>query len=90
MHDPALSNVHVSSDEGKSWALASGIPEGEVIRLVEHPFGHSMAFALGRGEKHWVTHNRGESWQSWDMGVDGREASLGGEVLSFHATESGE
>jgi hypothetical protein len=90
MHDPQLRNVHVSSDEGASWTLAPGIPENQVVRLVEHPFGHNMAFALGKEETHWVTYNRGESWQEWVMSVQGREASLGGDVLSFHAEKSGE
>lgn len=82
MFDPYASNVHVSPDEGKSWSLAEGIPEGEAVRLVEHPFNNEMAFVLGREKQHWVTYNRGQSWQEWQADLD---ASLMGEVLSFHA-----
>ena len=37
-HDAIESNVYVSQDEGKSWAKASGIPEGKVSSVIEHPF----------------------------------------------------
>lgn len=90
MFDSKAGNIHISSDEGKSWKLAAGIPEGSVARLVEHPFGHSMAFAVGNDETHWVTNNRGESWQSWKLDAEQRTASLGGTTLSFHATKPGE
>ena len=90
MLDPIAHNIHISSDEGLSWNLAPGIPLGTVSKLVEHPFGHNMAFALGKGEEHWVTYNRGETWQRWEIGVQGRQASLGGDTLSFHAEQGGE
>lgn len=90
MLDPITHNLHISSDEGLSWTLAPGIPPGSVRKLVEHPRGHNMAFALGKGEEHWVTYNRGETWLSWKIGVEGRQASLGGDTLGFHAEKSGE
>ena len=31
-------NVYVSQDEGKSWALADGIPERIAMMVIEHPF----------------------------------------------------
>ena len=49
-----------------------------------------MAFALGKGEEHWVSYDRGESWLKWSLGVEGRGASLGGDTLGFHAEKSGE
>jgi len=90
MLDPVLHTVHISSDEGLNWNPASGIPEGKIYKLVEHPFGHNMAFALGKDAEHWVTYNRGETWQSWEIGYEGRQASLGGDTLSFHAEKGGE
>jgi hypothetical protein len=90
MLDPVLHTVQISSDEGLTWNPASGIPEGKIYKLVEHPFGHNMAFALGKDAEHWVTYNRGETWQSWEIGYEGRQASLGGDTLSFHAEKGGE
>jgi hypothetical protein len=89
MFDSVSHNVHISSNEGKDWSLASGIPEGSISKLVEHPFGHNMAFAIGKDSTHWVTYNRGESWLRWDIGAEGRQARMGGEVLSFHAEQEG-
>ena len=45
-----------------------------------------MAFGLGPDTKHWVTYNRGDSWQSFETP---REPSLIGDVLSFHAEKEG-
>ena len=45
-----------------------------------------MAFAIGAEKTHWVTYNRGDSWQSFEAPL---EASLMGEVLSFHAEKEG-
>ena len=37
-HDVVKRNVYVSDDEGKTWALAPGVPEGEAMMVIEHPF----------------------------------------------------
>lgn len=37
-HDAADRNVWRSEDEGKSWKLLDGIPQGEAWSVVEHPF----------------------------------------------------
>lgn len=39
-------NVHVSQDEGKSWARADGIPEGKAAMVIEHPFDNSYVRTL--------------------------------------------
>lgn len=88
--DPATHTLHISSDEGSTFHPAPNIPPGSVHKLVIHPFGHNMAFALGKGEEHWVSYDRGESWLKWSLGVEGRGASLGGDTLGFHAEKSGE
>lgn len=73
-----------SGDEGKKWQTVEGVENA--IRLVSHPHNNNMAFAIGEGTTHWVTYNRGDSWQSFETP---REASLSGETLSFHAEQEG-
>ena len=31
-------NVYISSDEGKSWSVATDIPPGETAMVIQHPF----------------------------------------------------
>ncbi|OCF42192.1 signal sequence binding protein [Kwoniella heveanensis CBS 569] len=81
-HDPVKLSVTRSEDEGKTWSPISGPEVGEAVRLIEHPHNNEMAFIIGRDRTHWVTYNRGASWQSFETP---REASLGGQPLAFHA-----
>ncbi|KIR51702.1 signal sequence binding protein [Cryptococcus gattii Ru294] len=81
-HDPVRLTVHRSADEGKTWEQVSGPLEGDAARLIEHPHNNEMAFIIGRYSVHWVTYNRGASWQSFETP---RDASLAGKTLSFHA-----
>ena len=84
MQDPVTLTVYRSEDEGKSWAPIEGVEEA--LRLIPHPHNNEMAFIIGRYTTHWVTYNRGASWQSFDTP---REASLIGNTLSFHGEENG-
>lgn len=84
MQDPVTSKVMRSPDEGKTWEAVTG-PE-EAIRLIPHPHNTEMAFIIGRETTHWVTYNRGVTWQSFETP---REASLSGNSLSFHAEKEG-
>lgn len=86
LHDPITSTVHRSPDEGATWSKVPSVPEGQASRLVAHPHNNEMAFILGKSTTHWVTYNRGDSWLSFETP---REASLTGEVLSFHAVKTG-
>lgn len=83
IHDPVTLTVSRSEDEGKSWSPVSGVEEA--ARLVSHPQNNDMAFILGKHDKHWVSYNRGSSWQSFESPID---ASLSGTTLSFHAEQS--
>jgi hypothetical protein len=76
--------VRRSDDEGKTWNVVDGLDD--VIRLVSHPHSNNLAFAIGADTTHWVTYNRGATWQSF---TTPRAASLIGEVLSFHAEQEG-
>lgn len=31
-------NVYVSQNEGKEWSLAQGVPKGDALMVVQHPF----------------------------------------------------
>lgn len=84
IQDPITLKVLRSEDEGKTWAAVSGVDEA--IRLVPHPHNTEMAFIIGRKTTHWVTYNRGATWQSFETPV---EASLSGTTLSFHAEKEG-
>lgn len=84
IHDPVTLQIRRSDDEGKTWNTIDSI--SKVVRLVSHPHSNNMAFAIGNDKTHWVTYNRGDSWQSFDTP---REASLIGDVLSFHAEQEG-
>ncbi|KAL1407369.1 vacuolar protein sorting/targeting protein PEP1 [Vanrija albida] len=81
MHDDVRHTVYHSADEGKTWKEVEDI--GKVHRLIDHPHNKEMAFALGSKEKHYVTYNQGESWQSFETPV---QPSLSSAPLSFHAT----
>lgn len=72
-----------SDDEGKSWNTVEGVDKA--VRLISHPHDNSMAFIIGKDETHWVTYNRGSSWQSFETPL---EASLTSEILSFHAEKT--
>ena len=79
LHDPVTLGVSRSDDEGKTWTAANIAG----ARLVGHPHNNEMAFAIGRNE-HWVTYNRGSSWQSFSTTED---ASVSGDTLAFHADQ---
>lgn len=37
-HDSVTKNVWRSSDEGKKWKVIDGVPHGEAMMLVDHPY----------------------------------------------------
>ncbi|KAL7422736.1 vacuolar protein sorting/targeting protein PEP1 [Cryptotrichosporon argae] len=84
MHDPVTLSVFRSGDEGKTWDAVTGVDQA--VRLIQHPHNNEMAFVIGRSYTHWVTYNRGASWQSFETP---REASLMSTPLSFHAEHDG-
>ena len=45
-HDVVEGNVYVSPDEGKSWALARDVPEGQAAMVIEHPFDSKVVSPL--------------------------------------------
>ena len=37
-HDSVHGNLYVSTDEGRSWKQADGIPNGAASMIIAHPF----------------------------------------------------
>lgn len=74
--------LYRSDNEGKSWSKVDDIQD--VQRLIEHPHSKEIAFVIGRHTEHWVTHNRGASWQRFETK---HEASRTAPPLVFHATQ---
>ncbi|ORY88169.1 putative signal sequence binding protein [Leucosporidium creatinivorum] len=83
-HDSVSKNVWRSADEGKGWKVIDGVPHGEAMMLVDHPFDTKIAFILTSGTTHYRTMNRGESWQSF---VTALAPSISANTLSFHANK---
>jgi photosystem II stability/assembly factor-like uncharacterized protein len=82
MHDAQASVLYKSEDEGNVWKKVEDIDE--VDRLVEHPHDKKTAFLIGKHKKHYVTHNRGETWQHFETPL---EATIKATPLVFHATK---
>ncbi|SCV67566.1 BQ2448_5177 [Microbotryum intermedium] len=82
-HDQIGNNVWRSSDEGKRWDIISGVPLGQAMMVIDHPYDSHIAFILTSTTTHYRTMNRGESWQSFTTELP---PSLGASTLSFHAT----
>ncbi|GAA5934219.1 hypothetical protein JCM1841_004702 [Sporobolomyces salmonicolor] len=81
-HDQIGRNVLRSADEGRRWDHINGVPKGEALMLIEHPYDASIAFILTSATTHYRTMNRGETWQSF---VTPLAPSLGSNTLGFHA-----
>jgi len=41
-HDGSAKTVWRSQDEGKTWAVIDGIPQGQAWTVIEHPFDVTM------------------------------------------------
>ncbi|GAA6013403.1 hypothetical protein JCM11491_006065 [Sporobolomyces phaffii] len=81
-HDQVGRNILRSPDEGKRWDLISGVPKGDALMLIEHPYDNSIAFVLTAGTTHYRTMNKGESWSSFKTSLP---PSLSANTLGFNA-----
>ncbi|GAA6062486.1 hypothetical protein JCM10212_001859 [Sporobolomyces blumeae] len=81
-HDQIGRNVLRSSNEGKKWDHIGGVPKGEALLLIEHPYDNSIAFILTASTTHYRTMNKGESWSSFETPLP---PSLSPNTLSFNA-----
>ncbi|KAI1373608.1 Oligoxyloglucan reducing end-specific cellobiohydrolase [Hypoxylon crocopeplum] len=54
-----------SADGGTTWSKAEGIDHEKAAALVMHEYDGDRAYVLTRGNIHWKTHDRGETWQTF-------------------------
>ncbi|KAJ5742085.1 Vacuolar protein sorting/targeting protein 10 [Penicillium manginii] len=88
--DAVARNAYISTDGGKEWDIIKGpgaAMEGAVVMLQSHPFDQSRAYALGESGKGWITTDRGESWNKFEIDTtpnDARKYS----PLRFHGWDA--
>jgi len=75
--------VYRSADGGATWAPLDGPEPDEVTEVAEHPYDGKTALVLG-SNKHWITHDRGETWKSFESEVIPSFKRSG---IAFHATD---
>ena len=76
-----------SKDAGRKWKEADGV-EHAVASFWLHPTDKKKAYALGRGQKHWITTDQGESWRAFKLPDRHAVPSPVRFALSFHAGNS--
>lgn len=87
-HDVSTGNIQHSKNAGASWDRVSKIPEGKALSLQMHPFDPKTAYVLTKGKKHWKTHDRGESWDSFKtLAMPSRWSIETGDALAFNAED---
>ncbi|KAI9729782.1 MAG: vacuolar protein sorting/targeting protein PEP1 [Claussenomyces sp. TS43310] len=71
-----------STDAGASWDTVDGPLADIAWQLTMHPFDSKRAYVLTEGSTHWMTSNRGETWE--DFFTDSPPSSFR-PPLNFHA-----
>ena len=74
-----------SENAGKDWKKPEDIDQGKVRSFWLHPNDKEKAYVFGRDDKHWVTTDRGESWNDFRLPDDDVEPTDFRLPLSFHA-----
>ena len=81
-----VGNVRRSTDAGATWDRIKDIDEGQAWEVWLHPYDNKIAYTLGIKSEHWVTHDQGETWISFN--TEDAVPSLVPPPLSFHAGDS--
>jgi hypothetical protein len=74
--------VYRSENAGESWKPVDTVPQGELLELSMHPFDNKRAYIIGGDKKHWMTDDRGKTWEEFQTDSP---ASLFREALTYHA-----
>ena len=84
--DPDTFSVWRSEDAGEEWEQLSEM-KGQVAYLMPNPHDSSVAIAMGRMTKHWITYDRGKKWRGFETSQMATQ-DLSKEPFTFHATDS--
>ncbi|KAI8957449.1 Oligoxyloglucan reducing end-specific cellobiohydrolase [Daldinia sp. FL1419] len=78
-----------STDGGASWEKAKGIEHDKAYALVMHEHDPNRAYVLTRGNLHWKTHDRGETWKNFftDAYLSTSVDAVARRWMSFHADD---
>jgi hypothetical protein len=76
--------LYRSKDAGVSWDKVPGLPEGTMLELSMHPFDNKRAYMITDAYSHWLTKDRGETWQEFYTAA---QASTFREALTYHAAD---
>lgn len=73
-----------SDNTGEEWKPIADVPKGEAYELIFHPYNKKIAYIWGKVGNHWVTDDRGKTWQSFE--AKGRPVRQR-PAFSFHAND---
>lgn len=73
-----------SDNGGAKWKKLDGVAEEQVLEMLKHPYDKKTAVVLGRKKKHWITHDRGETWTEFTAK---ESPSLTHPGIAFHASD---
>jgi hypothetical protein len=82
--DEAAHTAYRSSDGGANWKPLSGVEKDSVLDILMHPSDKRVAVALGGRKKHWMTSDRGETWEEFTTPEMASRIRSG---IAFHATD---
>lgn len=77
--------VYRSVDAGVTWKPVDGVPAGQLLELSMHKFDNKRAYIIGDDLTHWMTKDRGQTWEEWKTPS---LASLFREALEYHAGDA--
>jgi hypothetical protein len=80
--DGISQNIYRSKNAGESWDKVTGGMEGRLLELIMHQFDKKRAYIITNENTHYMTKDRGESWQEFSAES---LASIFRTVLTFHA-----
>ena len=82
-----------STDAGAKWSVVEDMDAGDdgrgpVQSVWMHPYDNNKAYALSPGNVHWITKDKGDSWQKFTIPGSHVMPSLFRLPLAFHAGNS--
>jgi hypothetical protein len=82
--DEISRNVWRSEDAGVTWGVVDGIPKQKTLLVVMHPSDAKRAYALTNGRSHWMTDDRGKTWEEFYTDA---LVTLWRSPMAFHGTD---